>query len=257
MSRTNSTVRVAWLAGLVALIVAVIATTAIASAQRSSYHRQLRQANNAAHFYGVIAGIEEPGTGVADQLALDLKQVPDNKLRFFRGSSNSYGSITSIVGFDPFDDSCGHECGPLTPDTMKFVLLAKDQHTQYHPHPTRHVVSTTLPRFMLAVWLLLGLAMFALPLMRRMQHERSIEHSYPDEWRLVTRMTRALDSGALSNRDAEELRRLRDGLSSALQLRMATSGTEDVVTGQRVDKLKEEARAQLAAFEEGNRALES
>lgn len=247
---------VVWPVVAVLLLVWLVGTVIANSVQSSHYHAALRHANASTHFYQVIAKQTEPDTSVVDRLALDLRTVPAAKLRLFRGNSNSYGSVSSTLGFDPFDESCGVECGPLTPNALAEISRAKQgvvPHTTV-AHPGGGVGA---PLDVLALWVLLGGIFFVWPYFGNMRSHKAMEQRYPDDWRAVAELTKALDSGNLSSTDEHEIRQLRDGLSSALQERMTPGGGGNAVTVSRVASLKSEARDRLAAIEEGNRVLEN
>jgi hypothetical protein len=90
-------------------------------------------------FWSIVSGHLQPGGSGPDiRLGNDLHTLlgpigPDQtelprEILTFEGSSNAYGGVTAALGFDPFDEtgqSC-HDCGPLSHDMLRDLLLVKE-----------------------------------------------------------------------------------------------------------------------------------
>lgn len=247
---------IAWSFVAVCLIAVVIVAVIVRSNQRSDYNHRVAVSQAQTHFYSVIAGKAQPGTGVADSLAMDLRSVPVAKLRFFQGTSNKYGGVASEIGIDPFDNSCGVECGSLRPSVLANVTEARRYGYFQEPSVRKHLTSLALPTVALLVWLLIGAAgALAAPFRKRQTHE-ALRRQYPDECRTLDRLNAAI--GALPpGRQRDELARMREGIEHGLLVRVDPSTPDDQVTEARLDKLMQEAQFTLQSVEAGNKALES
>lgn len=127
----------AWAAVLVCLVIVPILIGVIAHSgtDNSAY----QHAANAQSFYAMVDG-RAPLNGATVDVALasDLKtllgahdgRALPQSITTFQGTSSSYGGITGIVGFDPFNaagQQC-HECGPLTPKMLTVLSDIKSGH---------------------------------------------------------------------------------------------------------------------------------
>jgi hypothetical protein len=257
----SGTVRTGW--GFVAILLALwlIIASIGAAVHSSHFHKREIDADHRAHFYRVIGG-EEDGSAltVENKLALDVKRaIAQHRLNRFRGDSNAYGGVTDALGVDPFDGSCGDECGFLTPSMKSNVLRAASGDADAvvssdRPHDSGGP-SIGIPGLILAVWFVLGVAIMASPFIQRRRKQETIRERYPAEARLLARFNNTLRELPPSHPEYQRIRGLRDGLQEELTERMS-SGEEAVGTS-RLEYLCREGENTLEALREGNRALDT
>jgi hypothetical protein len=258
---SSNAIKAAWATACVALLVWTVGAGIAGSVQTRHYHHAQEQVAVQTHFYRVIAGQDAVGVHVNDTLASDLRSTPKDKLPLFQGTSNQYGGITAEIGVNPFDNTCGVECGRLVPSVLQNVERARDGHP-----PTiraaKHVTSWLLP-FALFVavvigGILLGFAGTLTKWQRRRSAQQSLRAAYPEECRTLDRLQHQMDLLSVHHMTPREqaryaqLAEMHDGIEAALKMRIDPDSVDDQISEARADKLLTEASQVLAAVEAGN-----
>lgn len=263
---TQVTPRRWWLAILAIVAVFLLVSVGVNAATSGSYNDEVAGANARAHFWRTIAGRDHQSDATVDgKLANDIRRwfrdpVAQHPAGSFRGDSNDYGGITDALhGYDPFDESCGPECGHLSNDAMDKTELAlggQVDEVVAADKPKRGAeMPTKLIAALLAGWLVFGAAMVLMPIWRRQQRQDAVGHAYPDEYRLIRQLTESARALPASDPNKRQLENLSSGLSKALSKRMMAGDSD--VRNERIRELVHEATGALEAFDEGNRAIES
>jgi hypothetical protein len=243
---------------IAAVLLVWLAVAAVSSASAShSYHNQISHAQTRNHFWQVVSGQADGSEPTVDnKLAVDLQLLKTQKdVAAFHGDSNQYGGITDAIGVDPFDDSCGNECGYLT--SYMRTTLAKVQSGQVDAVVTADTVSkphstTGTPVLLFIVWLLAGGGLVAWPFVRRHRDANTLKSAYRDESHLLNEARDAMKELGPADPRYDELKGLRDNLEKALERRLGR-GTDSG----RIDNLVNDLRVNLDAVQEGNKTLDS
>lgn len=254
--------RYAWtlVAGCLALWICVAGVINLAT--QSSYNRKLERTEQRAHFWRAVGGSE--GTfspTVDDKLAADIRDWvrAGHSIAQFEGDSNSYGGIGQALGdYDPFDQSCGQECGHLRADAQRKALASYEGQSRQvieSEQPAKPSnISWTVPAALFVLWLLVGLAVLYLPpLMRRHEQEQELSGAYPAEARMIGQIDRAMAELPPGSQQWDQMNQLRVGLEKAVTRRL--NAGENEIQQARTRRLMEEASSMLYAMNEGNEAL--
>lgn len=239
---------------IAAVLLVWLAVAAISSASAShSYHNQVSHAQTRDHFWQVVTGKADGSEPtVDDTLALDLQQLKTTKqIDSFQGDSNRYGGITDALGVDPFDDSCGSECGHLT-SYMRSTLEKVQAGGEVAPETVAKPSSSTgTPELLFVLWLLAGAGLVAWPFVKRHREANTLKSSYRDESHLMDKADELLKELPAADPRYDEIKLLRTRLEQGLERRL-DRGTDDG----RVDAVVRELQASLAAVEAGNKTLD-
>lgn len=245
-----------WVAIASALVVWLV-VAAIASAVHT--HNQagaLDHWRTRGHFYRVIAGEEDASAPtVENKLALDLKPLSRGELSRFQGNSNAYGGITDALGVDPFDGSCGIECGHLTGAVQGNVTRAKSGAVGVVIASDRPSTSggpsVWTPFVLLLCWFALTAFWLSRPLLRRYRRKDEIRSRYASEYLLTQKLDQSIRALPPHDPQRQRLQALRNDLTGALNER--AFGT--VTNTESLRRLGDEAELVLSTLEEGNKEL--
>jgi hypothetical protein len=250
-----------WAVVAAALLVWLAVATISGASANHTYHSQLNHASQRSHFWRVVAGQDEDSAPTVDnKLAYDLRNVINGNsgkitVNTFTGDSNSYGGVTDALGVSPFDNSCGNECGHLTPYMKASLNEVKGGQLQSvigndtvkKPHSSR---GTAFMAFLF--WLLLGAGIIALPFINKYRFKNTLRGQYRDECRLIDETTAAIRELPAGDPQIDQLKGLRDNLEKELQRRLGKGTSEG-----RINHLKDELQNTLTAVQEGNKMLDT
>ena len=268
---TGRAARIAWgwvLGALFVLLAVALISGAVAS---HNYGNAKQGYAHRTHFYEVVAGkITDLQPTVDDTLASDLSKISVSRLADFRGDSNRYGGVSSDLGVKVFAD-CGGDCGALTDQMIQNVTDAKNGNVSAalgSNRPSKASSSLTgIALVAIVLWLAIAGLGLASPMLRRRKRHEKLRRAYPDECGTIDRLNAAMDAIApgkidlMSRRQAtisrgqyDELKRMRDGIEEALQVRIdpTFASSSPQLASRQVEKLMTEASLTLKSVETGN-----
>lgn len=259
-----------WYVGIAAVLLAwVFVALAYNAIQTHQHSDEVAHHEAYSQFLLTVAG-EDSSTLplVGNKLAVTLRErlgprdpnatdLPEG-ITHLRGSSNEYGGVAAEIGENPFESrGCG-ECGPLDSRARGHLLAIKRGEVYAVIEETRpdepNKANVMIPLAGLFLMFVLLPLFWLSPQLRRWQEGRQLQRQYPIEMKLVSNLNDVLGQLPRSHPQRRELTALRDQLQDALAVRSG-SGEHQIVE-RRIERLVEEATVNIAAFDEGNRALE-
>lgn len=249
---------VVWLAVGLLLLLGMGYSSISHRAKVDDYKGQLEQVSGEIHFWRVIADVDHNDQGgMLNKLARDLRDLPIDQVRIFKGDANRYGGIADELGYDPFAGINCSECGLLKENIAEAVVLARTGHLDQviGPLTPREPGKAGGPNLDdMAIWLLVGPIAIGIIIAVDWRHRQKRYQEMSSEMHLIGRLDRALEQGGFDSPEQRyELQSVRDKLMTEIDTRVRYSHKEKQRL--RMNDLSNEARSTLEAIEEGNKAL--